>query len=132
MEAGQSILVSGYGFRPFSPVRFTFYSDPISAGRSETDGTGSFATQVLVPSALTPGAHRFEVVGIDIDRVEVSVSIPVNVAGLALAMTEPIPRQTSELALTGFSSEPLVLTALILLACGRRLTRRTPRSRGNS
>ena len=60
---GQSLAVTGTGFRPNSPVKVWMFSNPRNFGTVTTDAKGSFAAEVPMPDNLAPGDHTAQVNG---------------------------------------------------------------------
>ena len=56
---GATVLVTGRGFRPGSPVTISFHSTPALVGRAIADASGAFSAFVSVPEDATPGQHHF-------------------------------------------------------------------------
>lgn len=60
---GQSLAVTGSGFKPKSKVAVWMFSDPRNFGFVTTDANGSFAAEVPMPDNLVPGDHTAQVNG---------------------------------------------------------------------
>jgi outer membrane protein OmpA-like peptidoglycan-associated protein len=60
---GQSLAVTGTGFRSNSPVNVWIFSNPRNFGTVMTDANGSFSAEVLMPDNIAPGNHTVQVNG---------------------------------------------------------------------
>jgi outer membrane protein OmpA-like peptidoglycan-associated protein len=60
---GQSLAVTGTGFRPNSSVKVWMLSNPRNFGTVMTDAKGSFAAEVMMPDNIAPGDHTVQVNG---------------------------------------------------------------------
>ena len=63
IEHGQSLAMTGSGFKPKSEIKIWMFSDPRSIGTVVTDANGSFAAEVPIPDNLVPGDHTAQVNG---------------------------------------------------------------------
>jgi Galactose oxidase, central domain len=63
VRRGQSVTLTGSGFRPGSDVRLTFHSRPELVGLVVADALGGFSKTVTVPANATGGSHHFEAAG---------------------------------------------------------------------
>jgi outer membrane protein OmpA-like peptidoglycan-associated protein len=63
VDHGQSLAMTGSGFKPKSEVKIWMFSDPRSIGTVITDANGSFAAEVPMPDNLVPGDHTAQVNG---------------------------------------------------------------------
>jgi titin len=62
---GQTLVVKGSGYAPYSSVTITVYSSPQVLASVQADGTGSFEEAVTVPAGLPAGDHSFVAAGVD-------------------------------------------------------------------
>ena len=60
---GQSLAVTGSGFKPNSKVAVWMFSSPRSFGFVTTDANGSFAAEVPMPDNIPPGDHTAQING---------------------------------------------------------------------
>ena len=60
---GQSLAVTGSGFKPKSKVAVWMFSSPRSFGFVTTDANGSFAAEVPMPDNIPPGDHTAQING---------------------------------------------------------------------
>jgi len=81
---GQSLAVTGTGFRPNSPVKVWMFSNPRNFGTVTTDANGSFAAEVPIPDNLAPGDHTAQVNGQNARGGTRSMNM-----GLEVALEEP-------------------------------------------
>ncbi|MDQ1392352.1 MAG: large repetitive protein [Acidimicrobiaceae bacterium] len=60
---GQSVRISGSGFRPGAKITITFHSVSVVLGTTIADAQGRFSATVLVPTDAPPGEHHIEANG---------------------------------------------------------------------
>ena len=60
---GQSLALTGTGFRSNSSVNVWMFSNPRNFGTVMTDANGSFAAEVSMPDNIAPGDHTVQVNG---------------------------------------------------------------------
>lgn len=60
-DPGTVFTVTGTGYRPWSPVRMFFMSDPVELGSVYADAAGAFTAKVTLPNAS--GSHTLQVNG---------------------------------------------------------------------
>jgi outer membrane protein OmpA-like peptidoglycan-associated protein len=63
VDHGQSLAMTGSGFKPNSEVKVWMFSNPRSIGTVITDANGSFAAEVPLPDNIVPGEHTAQVNG---------------------------------------------------------------------
>lgn len=63
VDHGQSLAMTGSGFKPKTEVKIWMFSNPRSIGTVFTDANGSFAAEVPMPDNLVPGNHTAQVNG---------------------------------------------------------------------
>jgi hypothetical protein len=83
--AGQPVTVSGNKWLPGSQVTIEFLSTPVLLATAQVDATGRFSTQVTIPRDATPGPHTIRVTGLDFDRNQRTVNLPIIVQAAAAA-----------------------------------------------
>lgn len=77
IKEGQSVYVSGEGFKPTSEIRLYIFSTPLLLGSTTTTGSGSFAALFAVPTDLAEGLHMLQLNGISNLNELRSASLPV-------------------------------------------------------
>jgi len=88
---GQSLAVTGTGFRPNSPVKVWMFSNPRNFGTVTTDAKGSFAAEVPIPDNLAPGDHTAQVNGQNARGGTRSMNM-----GLEVALEEPTVKRPNQ------------------------------------
>jgi len=88
---GQSLAVTGTGFRPNSPVKVWMFSNPRNFGTVTTDANGSFAAEVPIPDNLAPGDHTAQVNGQNARGGTRSMNM-----GLEVALEEPTVKRPNQ------------------------------------
>ncbi|UWP87206.1 fibronectin type III domain-containing protein [Dactylosporangium fulvum] len=121
---GQSLVVSGTGFAPYSTVTITVYSDPAVLATVTTDGAGNFSASVTVPGDLPAGQHTFVALGVDPDGVAHSLKLALTVPA---AGTPPatVPGGGT-LPVTGTGVALMVVAGLSLVVTGAALRSVSP------
>jgi titin len=115
---GQTLVVMGNGYAPYSSVTITVYSSPQVLASVVADGTGAFAQPITVPVGLAAGTHSFVASGVDEDgnvralRLDLTVTASGSSGGGSLPITGPA---VVWLIVAGF--------ALTLAGVGMRLVR---------
>jgi hypothetical protein len=116
VRAGESFSVSGSGFAPGERVEFTMFSTPTYLGGVVADQSGTFATTLRVPSAVTPGAHVLRAAGATSGTI---AETPLTVLAAAVTPTSPTGSAPGDpLARTGVSVAGFFGLAALLLALG--------------
>jgi len=77
---GQSLAVTGSGFKPKSKVAVWMFSNPRNFGFVTTDANGSFAAEVPMPDNIVPGEHTAQVNGQRANGETRSLNLGVEVA----------------------------------------------------
>jgi len=93
VDHGQSLALTGSGFKPKSEVKIWIFSNPRSIGAVVTDAKGSFAAEVAIPDNLVPGDHTAQVNGSSKDG---------SLRSLNLGLEVDFPAQTPE----GYTKTP--------------------------
>lgn len=132
VEPGEAITVSGSGWLPGSTVTLTLFSDPIDLGSAAVGADGTFSTQVVIPSSVSPGTHELRVSGTGADGQPRTTSTRLVVLGAqggggGSASGSGVSRSgvsgsgesgSSGLAVTGSAAGMTAALALVLLALG--------------
>jgi titin len=77
---GQTLVMSGSGYAPYSSVTIVVYSSPEVLATVRANGRGAFLEPVTVPAGLPAGTHSFVASGVDKDgnprvlRLDLTVS----------------------------------------------------------
>jgi len=77
---GQTLILKGSGYAPYSTVTLVVYSSPRVLATVRADRRGAFAEPVTVPAGLPAGTHSFVAAGVDKDgklrvlRLDLTVS----------------------------------------------------------
>lgn len=134
LTPGQSVGVTGEGFRANSDVDLTLESDPVFLKTVQTDGTGSFSTTVTIPSNQPTGPHTVKATGVAPDggvlvlteQVQIVSSGAGGTAGTGSAATGGTSAAPSAgstgggfLAFTGWGlTIPLLVVAAVAIGVG--------------
>ena len=86
VTAGESVQVTGRGFRPMEKVSLEVHSDPVAAGTLTADANGEITGAVTIPASVPEGEHRFVATGADSG---VSLDAALNVHAGAAPPTPP-------------------------------------------
>lgn len=115
---GQSITVSGKGFKAASSISLVFESLPTSLGTTSSDASGAFAKQVTIPADAALGSHTITATGPAPDGGTRVLSRAVNVQAQGSSS-----RGTSDGSLprTGRGIAVMIVTALAFCAGGTLL-----------
>jgi len=107
VSPGDTVVVTGNGFPPNTPVQINFLSDPVRVGAVTTNAAGSFQTTVTIPSDATAGAHQ----------INVTDSAGRVLAFANLTVVRAAAAGTGTLARTGYGTQAMIVlaTGLILL-----------------
>jgi hypothetical protein len=89
---GQSIVLKGTGYAPYSSVTLLIYSSPTSLGTVDADATGAFEKTVTVPSDFS-GTHSLVATGVDktgtVRALRLDITVADDSSG-ALPITGPV------------------------------------------
>jgi PKD repeat protein len=110
VAAGETVVVVGTGFAPYSTATVVIYSTPRVLGTIQTDGEGTFRLPVVVPRDLEAGAHTFVAYGVRPSGEAYAIRLPV-----------VLPVDGTTLARTGAASRDLAAVTLLLLGVGAAL-----------
>lgn len=110
VAAGETVVVVGTGFAPYSTATVVIYSTPRVLGTIQTDGEGTFRLPVVVPRDLEAGAHTFVAYGVQPSGQDYAMRLPV-----------VLPVDGTALARTGAASRDLAAVTLLLLGVGAAL-----------
>ena len=80
----QVIAIIVGGFAPNSPIRITFYSEPIDLGVVIADANGEVEFDVQIPE-VSPGVHRLQMSGVGAEGVQVIKELKIEIPG------DPVP-----------------------------------------
>jgi hypothetical protein len=89
---GQTLVVKGSGYAPYSSVTITIYSSPQVLATVQADAAGAFEQSVTVPAGLPAGTHSFVAAGVDANGKARALRLDVTVAttsGGGLPITGP-------------------------------------------
>ncbi len=114
---GETITITGTGYKPNSVVTILIYSEPQVLTAVMTDGTGSFTVEVTVPAGLPVGQHTLVAAGVDPSGAMRYMTLPVTVTegGATLAYTG------ADIALPAFGGlAALALGGGLMFAARRR------------
>ncbi|MER7274684.1 hypothetical protein ABT369_09525 [Dactylosporangium sp. NPDC000244] len=127
-QPGQTITITGSGYKPNTTITVAIYSTPVTVGTVTTDGTGAFSATVTVPAGLAPGSHTLVAAGLAPDNTVRYLTAAVTVVPTAVA-TGPLP--VTGAAVTGLAQlgSIAVIIGVLLTALGHRWTPRRYRSR---
>lgn len=63
VRPGQPVTIRGGGFAPGRELAVTFFSQPVTLGRTQSDAGGGYSVGVTIPGNAVPGQHRIVVSG---------------------------------------------------------------------
>lgn len=112
VRPGESLSVSGAGYRANSTVSLEFRSAPSSLGSAQAGAGGAFSTSVTIPADATPGAHTIAATGVDASGAARELTGTVTVLGAVATRGGDLPRTGASFAL------PAGLAGAVLLAVG--------------
>lgn len=120
---GESVALSGAGFRPNTTVALEFRSAPVSLGSAPVNASGVFSTTVVIPADASPGPHTIAATGVDPSGAARELTSTITVLG-AQATSDVLPRTGSSLTVpAGIAGIVLVgMGALAVVAARRRRT----------
>ena len=101
---GDSVTISGTGFKPSSPLVMTLCSTPLSLGSSTSTSTGSFSATISIPTNATLGAHTIVVEGPKPTTGTHRLRFPITVAVASTGGTNNSLGSTSGTTTTGGSA----------------------------
>ena len=88
---GQTITLTGSGFKPHSPVRAVLHSDPIVLKTQAADGNGNITMEVRIPPTIDLGHHLIVLEGINPSDVPLNVSSqPLTISANPISLTAHI------------------------------------------
>ncbi len=91
---GGTLTVTGQNFVPDESITLTLFSDGVSLGSTASNGSGSFSTQVTIPTNTTPGGHTIVANGATGDSASTGITVVTNFtppAPLIAGLTPPGP-----------------------------------------
>jgi titin len=91
---GQTIVLKGDGYAPYSSVTLAIYSSPTVLGTVIADVDGAFAKSVTIPAGLATGAHSLVASGVDQTGTVRSLRLDITVAGSGGGGTLPVTGPT--------------------------------------
>jgi hypothetical protein len=83
VRRGQTVVLTGSGFKPGATVTITFHSKPYRLGQVVAGRDGQFSASVTVPESAAGGPHHFEAVGAQLGGGTTNISAAVDVVGVA-------------------------------------------------
>lgn len=107
-------------FRPFSPVTFRFFSDPVTLGTVTANSAGIATITTSIPAAADPGRHTVQASGIDPDGAPLSVELAVTVLG-AKKLARTGASNSTDLTRVGIAA--VAAGGLLVLASKKRRDR---------
>jgi len=91
---GGPLTVTGQNFVPGESITLTLHSQGVSLGSTAANGSGSFSTQVTVPTDTAPGGHTIVASGATGDSASTGITVVIEPAPLApsiAGLTPPAP-----------------------------------------
>jgi hypothetical protein len=110
---GQSVTISGAGYRPGTVVTVVLSSSGATLGTAVADTKGTFTLIAALPAGTT-GSQTVRVLGESIDNRPSTITTTIDIA----------PASGSGLAFTGNNSLALAIVGAVLLLTGMAATRR--------
>jgi hypothetical protein len=90
---GESLVVKGGGYAPYSSVTITIYSSPQVLATVRADRLGAFERSVTVPEGLPAGTHSFVAAGVDkagdVRALRLDLTVAASNGGGSLPITGP-------------------------------------------
>jgi hypothetical protein len=115
LRPGDSLRLSGLGFRPGSAVSIELHSDPIDLGTATTDSSGSVTTDVTIPPTAPTGSHTVVVEGEDPAGQPI-----VRTGGVFLGLTPPAAAWVSASPATVEPGDTVTISARVSDESGLR------------
>jgi len=121
-KAGDSITVTGGGFKSGEIVNGVVESDPVSVGSATADASGEMTLTFSLPAAVPAGSHTIKLTGAT-SAIAVSVPLTVSAAQVATTTTSTTVRTTTTVGIvrSGTGSGDQAGLAFVLLAAGGAL-----------
>ena len=126
VEAGDTLVVSGFNWLPDSNVLLQMFSTAVTLGTAHTDSEGAFTKSVTIPADTAPGQHTIRASGQDLNGEPVTVDCGVLVVEEEEGEGAP-PAGGGGVAFTGTNVSlgllilgGLVVAGLGLVVAGRR------------
>lgn len=117
---GGSLTVFGSSFVPGETITLVLHSTPVTLGTTTADASGSFSTNVTIPSDTPPGAHKLIATGSSGDSSTTALTVTGGTATVAVA-TPDLPFTGADIAaVSGVGAIALALGGVLLLAGRRR------------
>ena len=106
-SCGDTITVTGQNWKPSSVVDFTLGNDNTALGSTNTNGSGEFSKDLVIPANTAPGMNSVVGKGLDENGTAASASSDLTISATKCAGSQPTPPQTGgEVHSTGFQSAP--------------------------
>ncbi len=90
---GQTIVLKGDGYAPYSSITLAIYSSPTVLGTVTADADGAFAKSVTVPAGLATGTHSLVASGVDktgtVRALRLDITVAASGSGGGLPVTGP-------------------------------------------
>jgi hypothetical protein len=80
-QPSSKVELSANGLMPSAKVAFWVFSDPTFVGEVETDSTGKFESNLVLPDGLAPGEHTLQVLSRDSKGRAITLNFPILVQG---------------------------------------------------
>ncbi len=80
-QPSSKVELSANGLMPSAKVAFWVFSDPTFVGEVETDSTGKFELNLVLPDGLAPGEHTLQVLSRDSKGRAITLNFPILVQG---------------------------------------------------
>jgi hypothetical protein len=114
VTAGNTVNVSGNGFKPGTPVDLSLHSTVVELGSAVVDANGHFSKTVVIPASTEAGPHTITAAGVAADGSARNLSISITVvAPTHLPVSGSNTKRDASIA--------LALIAFGLFAVGTRL-----------
>lgn len=116
-KAGDSITVTGGGFKAGETVNGVVESDPVSVGSGIADAAGGVSFTFALPASVPAGSHTLKLSGA---TSAIVVSVPLTVTAAQVATTTTTVRTTTTVGIvrTGTSSGDQAGFAFLLVGAG--------------
>ena len=91
---GGSLTVTGQNFVPDESITLTLFSNGVALGSTASNGSGSFSTDVTIPTDTTPGGHTIVATGATGDSASTGITVvikPTPLAPITAALTPAAP-----------------------------------------